>query len=91
MSGSEGLAATARAGDALATLRALRDRIAADLDSCDSARDVASLSQRLMDVVEKIAALEKAQPAAKGTPLDELATRRSGKKSPARPARAARS
>jgi hypothetical protein len=76
------LAATASAGDRVATLRALRDRLSEEIDTCDSKRDVAALSQRLMDVLEQIDAAEKAAPESKGTPLDELARRRG------RPARA---
>jgi hypothetical protein len=41
-------------GDTLELLRALRDRLARDLDETDSKRDVASLSQRLLDVTLKI-------------------------------------
>jgi hypothetical protein len=70
------LSGVARAGDRLETLRALRDRLAAEIDVCDSKRDVAALSQRLMDVLEQIEAAEKARPESKGTPLDELAARR---------------
>jgi hypothetical protein len=70
------LTATARAGVRLDTLRALRDRLSEEIDTCDSKRDVAALSQRLMDVLEQIDAAEKAAPESKGTPLDELARRR---------------
>ena len=76
MSGSEGLVGAAGSGDRLAALRALRDRLAADLDVCESARDVAALSQRFMDTLAQIETIEKAQPAKKGTPLDELTARR---------------
>lgn len=73
MPAPDGLAAVARAGNRAETLRALRDRLAAELDDCDSKRDVAALSQRLMDVLAQIAEL----PAEKeGTALDELARRR---------------
>lgn len=41
-------------GERLRALEALRDRLASDLDACASARDVASLSQRLMDVLKQI-------------------------------------
>ena len=81
------LSEVAAGGDRLVTLRALRDRLALDLDGCESKRDVASLSQRLMDVLEQIEAAEKAQPETKGTALDEIARRRSerakGKPGPA--------
>lgn len=48
------LAKAASSGSRLKALKALRDRLAADLDDCSSARDVASLSQRLMDVLAQI-------------------------------------
>jgi hypothetical protein len=48
------LVSAAVSGSRLTALRALRDRLAADLDETDSKRDVASLSQRLMDVLEQI-------------------------------------
>jgi hypothetical protein len=38
----------------LGTLKALRDRLAADIDGTTSARDVAPLAQRLMDVLAQI-------------------------------------
>lgn len=76
MSDSGALSGAAGSGDRLTALRALRDRLAMDLDVCDSARDVAALSQRLMDVLAQIETIEKAQPAEKGTPLDELNARR---------------
>lgn len=43
------LADAAASGERLTALRVLRDRLARDLDACASARDVASLSQRLME------------------------------------------
>ena len=71
--------------DRLRVLRALRDRLAVDLDGCRSLRDVASLSQRLMDVLVQIEALTGAASAGKperGTGLSEfearLAERQSG-------------
>ena len=73
------LAEVAAKGDRLASLQALRDRLATDLDECESKRDVAALSQRLMDVLEQIADIEKAQPAKEGTALDEFSRRRAAK------------
>lgn len=70
------LHATVAKGDRLKSLCALRDRLAADLDVCESMRDVAALSQRLMDVLAQIAAVEAAKPETQGTALDELAARR---------------
>lgn len=60
----------------LHALRELRDRLAVDLDECGSARDVAALSQRLMDVLAQIDSVEKAGTAGERTALDELAARR---------------
>ena len=48
------LESIAKAGDRLATLRALRDYLARALDDTDSARDQASLSARLTDVLIQI-------------------------------------
>lgn len=48
------LSEAAATGDRITALRALRERLAADLDECTSMRDVASLSQRLMDVLAQI-------------------------------------
>ena len=70
------LLAVAQTGDRLATLAELRDRLAADLDDCNSARDVSSLSQRLMDVLGQIDAASRAAADKKGTPVDELLKRR---------------
>lgn len=83
------LAEVAETGDYLRTLESLRGRVARQLDATDSARDVASLSQRMLDVTAAIEAAKKARPEQKGTPLDELAKRRSGSKPTARPSRAA--
>lgn len=63
-------------GNRIESLRTLRDRLAGDLDECRSARDVAALSQRLMDVLVQIEAAEKAEPDKGRTALDELANRR---------------
>ncbi len=74
------LAAVAATGDYLATLESLRGRVARQIDETDSARDVASLSQRMLDVTAAIEAAKRAKPKQKGTPLDELAKRRSVRK-----------
>lgn len=63
----------------LAALQALRKMLAADLDNCDSMRDKAALSRRFMDCVAQIEAIEKAEPEAKGTALDEFSRRRQAK------------
>lgn len=69
----------AESGDQLKTLCALRDRLAGEIDSCDSARDLASLSARMVDVLAQIKLAAAAQPEQKGTALDELQRRRSAR------------
>lgn len=73
-----GLNDIARAGDNRVLLEALRDRLALELDSTDSANEVARLSQRLVEVVDKLG-VEPAVVEKKGTPLDELKARRKSK------------
>lgn len=67
----------AATGSRIAVLRALRERLAVDVDACGSARDVAALSQRLMDVLAQIDELGGgvAEPK-KVTALDEFTQRR---------------
>lgn len=68
-------------GDRLETLRALRDRIASQIDETDSARDVAALGQRLMDALGQIDDIEGSTPEQKGTALDDLRARRAARRS----------
>lgn len=70
------LSETVAAGDRLKSLQALRDRLASQIDGTDSSRDVAALSQRLMDVLAQIDEVVKAQPESKGTVRDEVARKR---------------
>lgn len=51
------LLSAAESGSRLTALRALRDRLALEIDTTASARDVAALSARLTDVLEQIEAL----------------------------------
>ena len=48
------LASAAASGDRLTALQALRDRLATEIDVTVSARDVAALSARLVDVLAQI-------------------------------------
>ena len=67
----------------LAGLVALRERLANEIDQCDSSRDVAALSIRFMDVLAQIDDLN-GPAAAAGTPvspLDELRRKRAERKS----------
>lgn len=59
------------------TLIALRDTIARTIDGCDSGRDIAALSKRLMEVIAEIDALP--DPSSEANPLQaeqERASRR---------------
>jgi len=82
------LAEEVASGDVRRGLVALRDLLANALDGCDSGRDIAALSARLTDVLERLAAM----PApTQGTVLDDLATRRASTgRVPATPARSRR-
>lgn len=53
----------AKSGDKRATLIALRDKLAETIQNCESGRDMASNSKRLMEVMAEIEALP--DPAAK--------------------------
>lgn len=76
-------------GVELKTLLQLRDVLAAEIDVCESSRDLAALSLRFMDLLERISDVEKRQPAVKGTAVDEfskrLAAKVSGQGSPKSP------
>lgn len=50
----ENLVSATKSGDRRRTLVALRDRIAETIDSCESGRDMAALSKRLMEVMDEI-------------------------------------
>lgn len=62
-------------GDELRALRALRDRLAASLADCESSRDEAALSLRLMDCLARITHLEAVTGPAVKTPLSEFEER----------------
>lgn len=61
-------------------LEALRDRLAVELDGCESSRDVAALSIRFMDVLEQISELSgggtRTESASPSSPVDEFTRRR---------------
>jgi uncharacterized membrane protein len=72
-----GLAESAASGDRLAALRDLRDLLAAQIEACDSLRDLASLSGRLQSVLDEIDKLE--GPKESGDAIDEIAQRRAAR------------
>ena len=49
-----GLLDAAKSGDKRETLIALRDKIAETIENCDSGRDIAANSKRLMEVMAEI-------------------------------------
>ena len=50
----QGLLEAAKSGDKRATLIALRDKLAETIENCDSGRDMAANSKRLMEVMAEI-------------------------------------
>ena len=53
------LVSAAKSGNRRETLEALRDKIAASIQDCESGRDVAALSKRLMEVMGELDDLPK--------------------------------
>lgn len=49
----------AKSGSRRDTLEALRDKIAGSIQDCESGRDVAALSKRLMEVMDELDSLPK--------------------------------
>jgi len=58
----------AKSGNRRETLEALRDKIAESIQGCESGRDVAALSKRLMEVMGEIELLPKPK---KESPLEK--------------------
>ena len=53
------LITAARSGNRRKTLEALRDKLAVSVAFCESGRDVAALSKRLMEVMDELDSLPK--------------------------------
>ena len=51
------LVEAAKSGDKRATLIALRDKLAETIDNCESGRDMAANSKRLMEVMAELEAM----------------------------------
>lgn len=51
------LVEAAKSGDKRATLIALRDKLAETIDNCESGRDMAANSKRLMEVIAELESL----------------------------------
>lgn len=56
---AKNLVDAAKSGNKRETLIALRDILAATIQNCESGRDMASNSKRLMDVIEEIEQIDK--------------------------------
>ena len=59
MNMAKNLVDAAKSGNKRETLIALRDILAATIQNCESGRDMASNSKRLMDVIEEIEQIDK--------------------------------
>jgi len=68
----------AKTGDRIRTLEALRDRLADELDGCNSSRDVAALASRLQSVMAELDTI--APQISAETPLDILRARREARR-----------
>lgn len=79
----------AQSDDRATALRRLRDRLAEEIDACQSGRDLASLSQRFMDVVAQLDELEPAAPDVEETGLSEFERRLRERESAAKASRRA--
>ena len=66
-----------RTGDRRTALVALRDAVAETIDAKDSARDIAALSKRLMEVMAEIDALP--DPGADEDPVEAARRKRGGR------------
>jgi len=73
---SRSLRSVAARGDQLATLRALRNDLAARMDASQSDQNYSTMARVLIDTMAAIAVLEHQANVANGTALDELARRR---------------
>ena len=74
------LVTAAESGDRAATLKALRDRLAQDIEVCESMRDVAALARQLVLVLADLDSLPNSEVRSSA---DEIAARRSARRSPA--------
>lgn len=72
------LVEAAKSGDKRATLIALRDKLAETIDNCESGRDMAANSKRLMEVMAELEAMP--DPATiRASKHDRLKSKRDGR------------
>lgn len=69
---AEGIAEAVASGDELRILYATRRAVAQDLDTCESGRDMAALSNRMIELCERITELEKQRKPKHRTALDAV-------------------
>lgn len=74
------VAKAAGTGDKHAALVALRQKLAVEIDLADSPRDVATLSARFMEALDKLQELEDSLKKPKGGALDEFTKRREARR-----------
>lgn len=72
MNDNETIAEAVASGDELRILYATRRAVARDIDGCESGRDMAALSNRMIDLCERITELEKQQKPKRKTTLDAV-------------------
>lgn len=66
----------AKSGDKRATLVALRDKLAETIEHCESGRDMASNSKRLMEVMEELESMPDPNATKKISKHDRLKAKR---------------
>lgn len=72
MSNADSISEAVESGDELRILYATRKVVADELQTCDSGRDIAALSNRMIELCERITELEKQRKPSKKTALDSV-------------------
>lgn len=72
MSDVENITAAVASGDELRILYATRKVVADELQACESGRDIAALSNRMIELCERITELEKQRKPKRKTALDSV-------------------
>jgi hypothetical protein len=81
----DALANIARESGRLAALEALRDRLAREIDECDSPRDLPALALRFTDVLAQIDDMPQSREVSRA---DEIAARRTARRDSGAPRKA---
>lgn len=72
MSNADSISEAVESGDELRILYATRKVVADELQTCESGRDIAALSNRMIELCERITELEKQRKPSKKTALDSV-------------------